>query len=730
MLRVLPCAILALTPGILAGEPHSGGLWPPFKLAWQFPPPSARLSGLGDIVLAGNALYYGTGQSYGALDAATGSPIWEQRFDEDHDRTRVACDGTTLCVAASDGRLIVCDARGGREMWSLPTKGLPGPMLVRGETVYLERRHGELTALSAGTGKARWRFPVDPRHVCPSGTGCYGTLGGLHFASGSLFTTTGRRLICVDTGKGRVRWQWPPDATSGLRVAVVGSNARFLFVRLWPERSDGTGSLVAMRLHRGGVVWKRQIERSSAVLAADGLIATWGPDEFLRVLRASDGLELWSRKVRGEFDAAIAFDAGVFVVYTVPCIRAFAADGTPLWQWDAYVAYSNVSELARCGDGFLILAGGVSCARLTTGEDEPSPEKVTDAIAVLSDRGRKVDARTWDSLDLLCRSHDPQAVAYLIGQLQNPSAPPAFRRAAYQNVARIGGRAGAAAVLRGRDERRTHLPLKEYVRFDELSPDDVGKPLGERPVRLLETKTDAAGQVWGLFWAPVLGRDYDSWIAKRGPEGWTDLRLTGVESRKLVKTDWLTAFSSDSNLTRDTDGDGLTDVIERRIGTRLDLADSDGDGLSDAVDCNPLVAPRELSEEEQVLAAAFGACFNFTIRRSPALVRFPKGMKPFELCGWNWIVVPEAAESTRELACLVGTGTDRVSFLPPSEDFGFLPMEHADTPDIILWGKDRTEAKLSVYDYFGNVGAVTWEVHLRKIEGQWTSIRVRVTMVS
>src|SRR5262249_17152875 len=63
---------------------------------------------------------------------------------------------------------------------------------------------------------------------------------------------------------------------------------------------------------------------------------------------------------------------------------------------------------------------------------------------------------------------------------------------------------------------------------------------------------------------------------------------------------------------RDSDGDGLTDFVEQRLGTDPRRADSDGDGLKDSEDPAPMArsgSPR--SEQEKILAAVFDQYFLF-----------------------------------------------------------------------------------------------------------------------
>ncbi|MFH1808022.1 MAG: hypothetical protein ABIJ09_04715 [Pseudomonadota bacterium] len=87
----------------------------------------------------------------------------------------------------------------------------------------------------------------------------------------------------------------------------------------------------------------------------------------------------------------------------------------------------------------------------------------------------------------------------------------------------------------------------------------------------------------------------------QGGEALFQLRLGG---------DWVTALAVPlAEIYGDDDGDGLSNALERTLGTRLDTPDSDGDGRPDDQDGNPLVvdtAPLDQSNDVEgalVLAA-------------------------------------------------------------------------------------------------------------------------------
>jgi hypothetical protein len=72
---------------------------------------------------------------------------------------------------------------------------------------------------------------------------------------------------------------------------------------------------------------------------------------------------------------------------------------------------------------------------------------------------------------------------------------------------------------------------------------------------------------------------------------------------------------------RDTDGDGLTDAVERRMGTDPANRDTDGDGLADAQDPTPDSARAPANEQEEVTAAVLRQFLAFQPSRGLLAVR-------------------------------------------------------------------------------------------------------------
>lgn len=161
-----------------------------------------------------------------------------------------------------------------------------------------------------------------------------------------------------------------------------------------------------------------------------------------------------------------------------------------------------------------------------------------------------------------------------------------------------------------------------------------------------------------------------------------------------------------SEVMRDKDGDGWTDLEERQLGLDPRKADTDGDGIPDGADVTPNYAPpaSEAEDEEvQILQRAFFATFGMSGSRE-LLAANPnsktatsRGTRQIQLWGYPGVVLYRKSmyqwsRDTRPLArCWVG------------------------------WGAtiNGERAEVTVSDWEGNMAAGWERVFFKKIQGQW-----------
>jgi hypothetical protein len=95
-------------------------------------------------------------------------------------------------------------------------------------------------------------------------------------------------------------------------------------------------------------------------------------------------------------------------------------------------------------------------------------------------------------------------------------------------------------------------------------------------------------------------------------------RYSELSQKNAIRFQKTVTFSQEG-LRKDADGDGLTDVVEVRLGTDGGKADTDGDGVPDGKDSNPL-ARGSSGDRNQMLQAVFGALYGADPSPEPILV--------------------------------------------------------------------------------------------------------------
>lgn len=343
-------------------------------------------------------------------------------------------------------------------------------------------------------------------------------------------------------------------------------------------------------------------------------------------------------------------------------------------------------------------------------------------------RGNDRDSDASEALTAVAESTDPVAVKFMIAALDDSKSPTTWRREAFTHLAGTGGTAGVEAVKRARAKRGPR-PTWQSRLSSELESKDV----------LSELK-DAKGSTWRLIHSRVLGNSGDLYMQQKSVSGWNEPIFLGVSTgrtfssqapkeykgvgiNKLVESEWVKMFPADTSIVKDADADGLTDLVEARLGTNPNKADMDGDGLKDAVDPCPTAAPRPLGDREKVIEACVEAhFFAYGYALPPANIQV-EGVEPFEMYGYAATLIWPAKGAAGGLSESYGAGMNSIGIHPPMKDF----REDTEGKELIEFSDGGKSAETLISRYSGGLNGEGMAVKLKKVGDEWfvTSIQGR-----
>ena len=180
---------------------------PPFKRLWRFD----LKEQLESFVVAGNVLFYGTFQSYGALDLNTGRALWQRPFLKRYFSAEVAFDDDDRVLYVALGsklKLLACDPRTGRELWSLPMKGSYTHIAVRQGTIFCGTEDSVLVALDCKTRKEKWRTSIRPVSQAKGKRLDLDLSAAPLISGGKLFVCTALpEVLCLNKETGAILWR-------------------------------------------------------------------------------------------------------------------------------------------------------------------------------------------------------------------------------------------------------------------------------------------------------------------------------------------------------------------------------------------------------------------------------------------------------------------------------------------------------------------------------------------
>lgn len=653
--------------------------------------------------------------SYGfGLD---GSARWREPASYILHADLVASNGV-VWVPANEGS-VARSLRTGRPLWRRNSDNYSefGGVLD-GKFVGLDG--GEIRALDPKTGRPAWVHRLGPAQT--SGGAQYGAILG-----GRLFVAGINRAGIYD-GRGKAFWSGKTDESHPQPVWTDGRNlVAFDGLRLiryvhgaeapLPSGSSARQALAQKMVARFGDLDPADLKR----------LAEFKDDAFPALLQA----------------------------YVSTC-KAYDALGQGKDSYPLYSRYHDIGEvlekvttakrtpdLTRALDREKKSSAAPLLLTLLAKYGDP---KVTTPYFLRELEGKETpnfemyESSTYVAREFVKASSDPRAVAFMLRQLRDPKGDETLRFEGYANLPRTAGEAGRAAVRAVRRGRILLRPLAERVLAGYLGAGEFGaKP------KVLGEKKDGQGRTWGLLESGALGSSGDLWLVEKVDGKWANPLFTGVSSRgvsrwvqpkpaeptvggktgpELAKSDWVYHLATNPDIRKDTDGDGLTDLVEVRLGTDLRKADTDGDGDSDAIDPWPNAAARPATEEEKVLAAVFDARYFLNLSDGPALIYLPKGMKPFEMTGRQGVSLWASRDDgkwSHPLERCYEQGIGLVNFTSESR---------ANQDQIITWNKDRTAATLGIRIYYGGLNGTGYTAQVQKFGDEWFVVSLRMAYIS
>ncbi|RYG20617.1 hypothetical protein EON82_20005, partial [bacterium] len=657
-----------------------------------------------------------TGTSLATYDLATGRPLWA-RPNTYVEQGALPIIGNTLWVsgdAGSEGR----NLRTGRIEWTNPAASSTDYATVFAGS-FVGLGHGKVFALSSRNGKTLWSHEVGP----------HGTSGGNQYGAalrGRLFVRGISKGMALDAA-GKPLWQQPAETMIGQPLWADG-NAFVTydggrFVRYVPgteaplptspeARRQEAARLVARfeKLDAAG------IKRLQA-LGTDAFAPMFA--EFLRTTRSYDAdKDGESYRIYSKYhDLAQTMDRIVdeeHVPELVAALKKAKPDGSEkpfLMGWLGKVGKPDeivplfLKELETKTPGF-----------------------------------EMYESNTFAARSYIIRSDHPLAVRFMIDKLRDPAADPVMRKEAYWRLAGTGGEAGLRAVLAQRHRRETLKPLAERMDLGY-----VGKSNRDETItKLVAERTDPkSGRTWSLLRCGILGSSGDLWLAEKVGDAYRNPSFTGVTldgisrwnktglpepkfagktAKELAAGAWFTVLVGNDALTKDADGDGLTDFIEARLGTDPAKADTDGDGDRDEIDPWPNVAAQPKTEAERVLAAAFEA--RYWGEEYPGVAIMSEKFAPFEMPGRTGPVLFE--NDHRDFAGTLSRHYEQgVAMLGISD-----PGEKADARDAIVWNADRSEATVRISTYYGGLNGTGYKAVVCKFGDDWIVVAMDMEFVS
>ncbi|MEP1447099.1 MAG: outer membrane protein assembly factor BamB [Paraglaciecola sp.] len=245
-----------------------------------------------------------------AYDQATGKKVWSRDFATYDDEgltsglTNLFSNGVSAKIAGGlsvayetvffgteNGEIIALDSNTGEQKWITTVKGevLAAPAVDSG-IVLINTGSGLIFALDADNGEEIWSSESDVPPLSLRGVSSPTAVNG-----GAIIGTATGKLIVNILETGQTAWEQVISAATGVteleRIVDIDSEPLVAGGNVYVISYDG--SLAAVELRTGRVIWKREYKSYRRMSLAGSTLYLVDVDSNLFALDSRNGVELW-----------------------------------------------------------------------------------------------------------------------------------------------------------------------------------------------------------------------------------------------------------------------------------------------------------------------------------------------------------------------------------------------------------------------------------------------------
>ncbi|MFT5924436.1 MAG: outer membrane protein assembly factor BamB [Paraglaciecola sp.] len=247
-----------------------------------------------------------------AYDQATGKKIWSKNFaiyDNEGLASSVSnlfSNGLSAKIAGGvsvayetvffgteNGEVVALDANTGEQKWITTVKGevLASPAIDAG-IVLINTGSGFIFALNADTGEEVWSSESDVPPLSLRGVSSPAAVNG-----GAIIGTATGKLIVNILETGQTAWEQVISAATGVteleRIVDIDSEPLVAAGNVYVISYDG--SLAAVELRTGRVIWKREYKSFRRLSLSGNTLYLVDVNSNVYALDSRNGVELWSQ---------------------------------------------------------------------------------------------------------------------------------------------------------------------------------------------------------------------------------------------------------------------------------------------------------------------------------------------------------------------------------------------------------------------------------------------------